>query len=394
MQKSKIATIITIIVILLYGLIGSFKLIKEINIIYMYIINPLVWIVISLFLYFLLGKNIENKKLKKSIMQYTTIAALAFIIIYMLSGLVVTFGKNPYSTTLTGFVHNFWMFGTVIIAKEFIRYKLINNVYDKEKKIIAILISIVYVVIDFEFTRFMGRGNVAYSLSKYILQNTLPYIAKNIVFSYIAIHSNCLPSIIYELLTKIYIWVSPILPNSPWIMTTIIDTSIPTVLFLYIRFSKNKINHLRSKEDIKNSDPKNIIPLVMLIVLAVWFAVGVFPIKPIAIATGSMEKELCAGDVAIIQKCGPNDVNVGDIIEYQMEGYTVVHRIIEKKQKNGDFYFITKGDNNGNPDFKEVRENQLIGKVIFKVKYMGYPAIWLHILKVEDKMVEVETGNE
>ena len=106
-----------------------------------------------------------------------------------------------------------------------------------------------------------------------------------------------------------------------------------------------------------------------------------------------MEKEICVGDVAIIKKCNANDVNAGDIIEYQMEGYTVIHRIIEKKQINGKFYFVTKGDNNSSPDKEKVREDQLIGKNIFKIKYIGYPAIWLHILQVEDEMVEVETGN-
>ena len=331
--------------------------------------------------------------MQKTIIQYTIIATLVFIIVYMLSGLVVTFGENPYSTTLKGLVHNLWIFGTVIFAKEYIRYKLINNVYDKDKAKIAILISFVYVVIDFEYTRFMGEKIPIYTFTKYILQNTVPNIAINMVFSYTAVYSNYIPAIIYRLLTNLYFWISPIIPNSPWIMTTIIDTSIPFVLFLYIRFTKNRTNHLKSKENIKNSDPKNIIPLIVLIVLAVWFAVGIFPIKPVAIATGSMEKEICVGDVAIIKKCNANDVNAGDIIEYQMEGYTVIHRIIEKKQINGKFYFVTKGDNNSSPDKEKVREDQLIGKNIFKIKYIGYPAIWLHILQVEDEMVEVETGN-
>ncbi len=392
MQKSKTATNITIIVILLYGLLGSLKLIKDINIIYLYIINPFVWIIISIVLYFFLGKKIENKKIRKPIIQYVVIASLSFIIIYMLSGLVVTFGNNPYSTTLIGFIHNFWMFGTVIIAKEYIRYKLINNVYEKDKPKVAILISIVYVLIDFEFTRFIGREVPIYTFIKYILQDTIPNIVKNLVFSYIALYSNCIPAIIYQITTKMYFWISPIIPNSPWIMTTIIDSTIPLILFLYIRYTKNKLNHLRSKENIDNSDPKNIIPLIIMIVLAIWFAIGIFPIKPVAIATGSMEKEFHVGDVAIIKKCNANDVNVGDIIEYQMEGYTVIHRIIEKKQKKGEYYFITKGDNNGAPDNEEVREEQLIGKSIFKIRYIGYPAIWLHILQTEEQMIEVETG--
>ena len=393
MQKSKTATIVTIILILIYGLLGSLKLVRSINFIYLYVINPLVWIFLSLFLHFTIKKNIENKKLKKIILQYTLIASLTFIIVYMLSGLVVTFGYNPYSTTLKGLMHNLWIFGVALVLKEYVRYKLINNVYEKDKTKIAILISVVYVIIDFEFARFVGREFAIFTLMKYVLQDTIPNIAKNAVFSYTAIHSDCIPAMVYQFLTRLYFWISPILPNSPWIMTTVIETTIPAVLFMYIRYTKNRTEHLKSREAIRNSDPKNIIILIILIVLAVWFAVGIFPIKPVAIASGSMEKTISIGDVAIIRKCKANDVNVGDIIEYQLDDYTVIHRIIEKKQKDGEFYFVTKGDNNGHPDGKEVREDQLIGKVIFNVKYLGYPAIWLNILQTEEKMIDVETGS-
>ena len=174
-------------------------------------------------------------------------------------------------------------------------------------------------------------------------------------------------------------------------MTAIVDTTIPVILFLYIRYEKNKLDIFRTKENIINSDPRNVIPLVIAIILAIWFAIGIFPIKPVAIASGSMEKELYVGDIAIIKKCNANDVNVGDIIEYQMDGYTVIHRIIEKKQKNGEFLFITKGDNNQMADSENVKEKQLIGKVIFKIKYLGYPAIWLHLIQEEEAMVNVET---
>lgn len=393
MQKSKSATIAFIIGILFYGLLATFLLSKKVNILYLYVINPMFWILLVCTLRYLLGKNTENHKLRKQIVQYTIVATLVFIITYMLSGLFVTFGKNPYSTTLIGLFHNLWIFGSVLIAKEYVRYKLINNVYDKDKVKIAIFISIVYVIIDLELSYFIGKSVTTILIVKYVMQTVIPMIIRNILFSYTSIYSDWIPGAIYQILTNLYYWISPILPKAPWVMTAIIDTAIPAVLLLYIRFTKNKLDIFRTKENIRNSDPKNIIPLLVIIILAIWFATGVFPIKPIAIASGSMEKELFVGDIAIIQKCNANDVNVGDIIEYQMDGYTVIHRIIEKKQKKGEYYFITKGDNNKYLDSKEVRENQLIGKVIFKIRYLGYPAIWLHIIQENEQTIQIETGN-
>ena len=188
-------------------------------------------------------------------------------------------------------------------------------------------------------------------------------------------------SVYYELLTNLYLWLSPILPNSPWVMEAIINTSIPVILFLYIRYENNKKNYLIDRRTLIDTNPKNIIPLAVSIILVIWFALGIFPIKPVAIASGSMEKELFVGDVVIIKKCKPEDIIIGDIIEYQMNGYSVIHRVIDKRQKNKEFYYTTKGDNNFKKDDKEVSEDQLSGKVIFKIKYIGYPAILLNRLR-------------
>ena len=393
MQKSKLVTTIIILIILIYGLLSNLRFVYGLNGLYLYIVNPIFWIIFCIVLFFTLGTLYTNTKLRKKIIQYTTVATLTYLIVYMLSGLFVTFGENPYSTTLKGLIINLWSLGIPIFAKEYIRYKLINNVYDRDKVKFAILISAVYIIIDIQYTSFIGQTIATLTIVKYISQVIIPNIAKNVLFSYIAIQGDYLPAILYQLVTNLYYWVSPILPNSPWAMTAIIDTVIPVILLLYIRYEKVKLVPQKDRRMVIDTNPGSVIPLVITIVLVIWFALGIFPVKPIAIATGSMEKEICVGDVAIIKKCNSNDVNVGDIIEYQMEGYTVVHRIIEKRQNNGKFSFITKGDNNNTPDRDEVKEDQLIGKVIFKIKYIGYPAIWMHLLQDEEQMVEVEKGN-
>lgn len=383
MKKSKNATIVILIAIFTYGLLGSIKLVKDINTIYLYIINPIFWIGLSIILFNILGKSIEKRKIKKDITEYTLIATIVFIVTYMLSGLFVTFGNNPYNTSIIGVLHNLWIFGTVLVAKEYVRYRLINNVYEKDKTKIAVLIAIIYVIIDIEINRIIGQSATIYSVSKYFVEMVLPNIAKNVLFSYIAIKGNYIPSAIYQLITNLYFWISPILPNSPWVMTAIINITIPTILFLYIRYANNKINIKRNRESIANSDPRAVIPIVVIIILGLFFAMGIFPIKPVAIASGSMEKELYVGDVAIVQKCTANDIKVGDIIEYQLEDYTVIHRVIAINQNNGNFYFSTKGDNNNSQDEGQVNEEQLIGKVVYKIKYLGYPAIWLNIAEKE-----------
>ncbi|NLC87631.1 MAG: signal peptidase I [Clostridiaceae bacterium] len=391
MQKSKKATIGIIILMFLYGLFTYSNWVKQNNFIYLYVINPVFWLSLACILKYGFGKTYDKSKNKKEIIQYCSIGVLIYIITYMVSGLFITFGKNPYSTTASGVLTNLWILAVAIVSKEYIRYKLVQNVYEKEKIKVAVVISIIYIFIDFNISRFFYGQITVFYIVKQIAQNLIPLIGKNILYSYISINSGYIPSIIYELGTKLYLWMSPILPNSPWVMVAIIDGVIPVIICVYIRYVNTKKDIFKSRDRINSTNPKSIIPLVIGIILAIWFATGVFPIKPVAIASGSMEKELFVGDVAVVKKCNSNDVVVGDIIEYQMEGYTVIHRIIEKRQRNGQFYFVTKGDNNKLPDAEEVKEGQLIGKIIFKVRYVGYPAIWLHIIQTDEANIKVET---
>lgn len=391
MQKSKNITIAIIILMLIYGLLANLKLVFNINAIYLYIINPLFWITLAVFLKIAIGKSYQKSRIKKEVIQYILIAVIVYILTYMISGLFITFGNNPYFTTVKGFLINLWMFGTVIISKEYIRYRLINNVYENDKKEIAILVSLIYIIIEIELNKYINTKITLLFALKDICQNLIPLIAKNVLYSYISMKSDWKPASIYELFTKLYLWLSPILPNAPWIMVAIIETTIPTILFFYIRYANSKNSEIKSRQEIENVNPKNSIPLVVLVILVIWFTIGVFPVKPIAVASGSMEKELYVGDVVIVKKCNANDIVNGNIIQYQMKGYTVIHRVIEKKQKNGEYYFTTKGDNNPSEDKERVKEDQVLGKVIFKVKYLGYPAIWLNIIQ-SNEQVEVDTG--
>lgn len=391
MQKSKSFTLVTICLILVYGIIASLVLTTKLNFVHLYIINPVFYIVIAIILRILIGKQINNSKITKKSKEYAVIGALAYIIISLLLGLIVTFGKNPYSKTLLGVLTNIWIFGSVVISKEYIRYKLINNVYEKDKIKIAVLISMIYVIVDMNINRFVTENLTAIFVIKQIFVNIIPLIVKNILFSYIAIYADFRASIIYQLIIDAYLWLSPILPNLNWMMDSILEISVPIVLLMYLQYIKTKNSIYKSKEDLLRSDPRNAIPIVIVIVLAMWFAVGVFPIKPVSIASGSMFPEIHVGDIALIKKCNANDIIVGDIIQYQMEGYTVIHRVIEKKQKNGEYIFITKGDNNKSQDLNPVNEDQVIGKCIFKIRYLGYPAIWLHLIQ-EEETVQVDTG--
>lgn len=390
MQKSKAPTIIFIILLAIYVYINQVYLSKFGNI-YTFIINPLSFILIAVLLKFFMLSPYNTNRFKKEIIQYVLITMLIYCIVYLVSGVFVGFGQNPYSTTIRGIIINLFVSGTIIFCREYIRYKLIKNVYKEDIKLIFVLITIIFTIQEFGILNIFETGFDLYSIFKQIFYRLIPILLKNILFTYMALKSDFIPAVLYDILYYLILWMAPILPKSPWILEAILQSVFPLLLFLQIKYIIEKRDRFHLNDVEKGSNPSGIIPLSIILVILIWFALGVFPIKPIGIATGSMAPEFNVGDAAIIKKCSANDINKNDIIEYQMEGYTVIHRVVSIYQKQGNMYFITKGDNNKSEDKDPVREQQLIGKVIFKIPYIALPSVWIHSLSSQT-ITEVETG--
>ena len=122
------------------------------------------------------------------------------------------------------------------------------------------------------------------------------------------------------------------------------------------------------------------IPAVPLIVF-IMFGLGVFSVKPVAVVSNSMEREFRRGDLVLIAEIKPDDVRVGDIIQYQIGGTAIVHRVIEiGEDSDMGRYFIMQGDENPAPDIYPVFDNQIMGQARWRTPLAGWPALWFYEL--------------
>jgi len=88
---------------------------------------------------------------------------------------------------------------------------------------------------------------------------------------------------------------------------------------------------------------------------------------------------LDAGDIAVLK--GQQEYNVGEIIVYIANKKPIIHRIIKKRCEinvTKTCFYETKGDNNNGqiPFEKNIRQEQIIGKVIFVIPKFG----WIKLL--------------
>ena len=93
------------------------------------------------------------------------------------------------------------------------------------------------------------------------------------------------------------------------------------------------------------------------------------------VTTSSMHDEIPKGSMILVRRTDPQSLEVGDNITFMREWDTsVTHKIVhiyEDFPISGARGFQTKGNNNANPDSLVVREENLIGKVVFTLPGIG-----------------------
>lgn len=117
--------------------------------------------------------------------------------------------------------------------------------------------------------------------------------------------------------------------------------------------------------------------LAGIAIIAVLFIVSVLPItgniKFMTVLSGSMEPGIKTGSVVLIK---PTDnYKIGDVItfgEISKIKTPTTHRIYEIKVQGSQPVYITKGDVNNAPDISEITKNDILGKVLLSVPYLGY----------------------
>ncbi len=117
--------------------------------------------------------------------------------------------------------------------------------------------------------------------------------------------------------------------------------------------------------------------LALVVAIALLLVVSIFPItgnyKVKVVLSGSMEPAIHTGSVVVIK---PTDsYKTGDVITFGKDTKTDVpttHRIVDSRAESGKMIYRTKGDANEDPDGRETRGSEIIGKVMFSIPFLGY----------------------
>jgi len=120
---------------------------------------------------------------------------------------------------------------------------------------------------------------------------------------------------------------------------------------------------------------KGVMTAFVIIILFLGILFFPFPqrLKLYSVVSGSMEPTLEKGALVVVVKDPHNDYQVGDIVTIKRgsERETITHRINKKIEKEKKIFFETKGDANDSPDLELATEEDIIGKVVFSIPFLG-----------------------
>ena len=315
----------------------------------------------------------RDKRYLKTTTTMTVITDLMLygIIIYLL-GIVLGFNRSYFVLDILTFSKNIIPVILITVLLEMLRYLVVSNCYKNIKVIFmfTVLSSILLVIYD------ANIGRITTEEDKFIFLSTIvfPIIAQEAICGYMSYKIACLPSFIYKLVLNIYIYIIPIVPNLGNYIYSVANIILP--FLIYISLNKTVIKYEREKQSLKSANKYIFaIPLVLCLIVLVILVSGVFGYRMIAVASNSMKPKYARGDAVIYDKVNYQDLKIGDILAFNKEGTIITHRIIKIWKRGNDYYYTTKGDNNSGVDLFNPTNDNVLGVVKYRIKYIGYPTV-------------------
>ena len=315
----------------------------------------------------------------KDTLIFTIVFFISFLAIYYLLGLFGAF-ENNYASILNNYIEKseILIVILIIIISELIRPIVLNKIYKKEKITInIILFIIIYILIDMKIsvrTQSFSSIKQFYILLGMVI---LPSLSKNILLNYLTKNKKTKTSIIYRLINDLYIYLLPITPVMNIYYESIIFIVFPYLYYIVYSmfFVKHSIKESQKIKSISNRVLNLVYILIFLLITAV--VSGCFKYFMLSIGSESMKGTIDKGDAIVLHKIDSKKLEKGQIIAFEKDGSIFVHRIVEKFSDDHGTMFITKGDANRTKDMWVVYETDIKGVYDFKIKYIGYPSVWL-----------------
>lgn len=320
---------------------------------------------------FIKKRKVESVNSKKVALTMFLLAIVYLVAFYVMgfyfeySNAAITF--SPWVLT-----HIIIPFAVIIISSEIIRSVLIAQNAKLSKAMTFIIMVMIDMVVYLDVYNMVGVDKIIDVIAFVCLAS----IANNLLFNYTSNKYGFVGNIIYRMMTVLYAYIIPIIPNVEIFFRAILRIVYPYIVFLVLEYTFEKKKMTIAVEDKRKGIITKTILVIVIILLAMLISCQ-FKYGALVIATESMTGSIDKGDAIIYEQYEGQNLEVGQVIIFNKNNVKTVHRIVDTKTVNGEVRYITKGDANQTNDDGYITNEVIYGIVNFKVQKIGYPSIWL-----------------
>jgi signal peptidase len=95
------------------------------------------------------------------------------------------------------------------------------------------------------------------------------------------------------------------------------------------------------------------------------------------VLTGSMTPKYPVGSMVVIVPVQPVEIKVGDVITFTAEDRRISHRVMTIEDGPSGRAFVTKGDANNVRDQHPVPQENVVGRVMADIPWLGDLLLWI-----------------
>lgn len=345
--------------------------------------------VILLTIYALICKKTLNRKQIKShykdqVMIIMIVLGLMYLGIFYATGLYFELVKSKILLSINTIVNIIAPITISIIAVESIRETFIHQeltITIKNKKInLSPFFTFVSMVI-IDFLLYNGSLNLnnldgLLTIVGYVLFASVSY---NLLYNYISIRYDKRGIIIYRLITTLFVYIIPVVPQIYTFFESFLKMLYPYVMYVIIEklFSKNEfaISYGAQKKEFILNSILMVVTAGLIMLISCQFRYGIM-----VIGSNSMAGTLNKGDAIVFEEYKNQDLEEGRVIIFNYNNMQTIHRIEKIIKVNGEYHYYTKGDANKKSDDGYRTKNDISGVVNLRIKYLGYPTLWIRSL--------------
>lgn len=321
-------------------------------------------------------ESIDSKKVEMVLI----FLAIIYLLVFYVLGLYFGYYKATYTFGLNTIIYQIIPMTFIIISSEILRNILLaQNV--KLNKILTFTIMVLLDIIIYYNVYDMTSYDKMLEIIGFSL---FASISCNLLYNYISNKYGIKANIYYRLITILYIYIIPYIPNVFLFFRSILRMIYPYIIYQILEYTFSKNNMIVAVEDKRKNIISKIIFVVITIILAMLISCQ-FRYGILVIGSGSMTNTINKGDAVFFKQYKQQEtIEIGQVIIFNKDDRKIVHRVVDIKKVNGETRYTTKGDANQENDDGYITQKDIIGLSKFKIGYIGYPSIWIRDIFLDE----------